>query len=257
MSTHSGRILACALLVLTLPHGTSADTERISRAIPFAPGGTVRLKNFSGDVRISGVDRSEVTINATRRAPRERLDRIKLDIRASGSTIAVEANKKEWISWFGYNNVVETDFEIDVPKRTSLEISVFSSPVTVTGVTGSHNFHSFSSTLRLRDITGPIKAKTFSGDIVIELAVGVDRPDLELDSFSGDIDLRLPAGAKANVNFSSFSGDLTSDLPLLLHSKSRRRLTAELNGSESGGGASRSSNDLRLKTFSGNVHIRR
>ncbi|MGH7465645.1 MAG: hypothetical protein ACREK1_10760, partial [Longimicrobiales bacterium] len=61
------------------------ETEQVDRTIAFQPGGTLRLKNFSGDIRITGVDAGEVTIHAVRRAPRERLDRIKLTIETNGA----------------------------------------------------------------------------------------------------------------------------------------------------------------------------
>ena len=61
--------------------------------------------------------------------------------------------------------------------------------------------------------------------------------------------LRLPASAKGNISFNSFSGSFESDLPVTLNSSSRRNFRGSLNGGGSG--------DFRLKTFSGDVTIRR
>ena len=50
--------------------------------------------------------------------------------------MVVDANKRDY-SWWDFasgNNVVETDFDIKVPRRTQLDVDVFSSPVTVTGI---------------------------------------------------------------------------------------------------------------------------
>jgi hypothetical protein len=38
-----------------------------------------------------------------------------------------------------HNNVVETDFDIKVPRKTNLNIDVFSAPVSVQGVEGSYD----------------------------------------------------------------------------------------------------------------------
>jgi len=76
------------------------------------------------------------------------------------------------------------------------------------------------------------------------------RPDLDLHTFSGDIDVRVPAAVSAEVDFESFSGDLDSDVPMTLRSKSRRNVRAQLNS-----GAAGSSGTLRLQTFSGDVRI--
>ncbi len=243
-------LLACAFLLVAGTAAAADETERVQRTVALSPGGTLKLHNFSGRVTITGTDRPEVVIDATRRAPRERLDRIKLDIQASGSTVTIEANKKISTSWFR-NNVVETDMEIQVPRQVNLEIDVFSSDVTATGVEGRHRVHTFSGTARLIDVNGPVKAETFSGNIHLELRTADTRPDLDLHTFSGDIDIRVPASAHAEVDFNSFSGDLRSDVPLMLKSKSRRSLRGEL-----GSGADTGRSNITLKTFSGDVHIR-
>jgi DUF4097 and DUF4098 domain-containing protein YvlB len=224
------------------------ETEQVSRTIPLPPGGTLKLKSFSGKVTIVGTDASDVTIEAVRRATRDRLDRIKLDIQTSGSTVTIEANKREggWMN-SGKNNVVETDFDIKVPSRTNVMVSVFSSPVTVTNVSGRHEVLAFSSELRLSDISGRLRAHTFSGDVRVQLAASENQPELDLDTFSGDIEVSVPENAGANVAFNSFGGNLRSDLPLTLKSSSRRNIRATLNGREG--------STVKFKTFSGDVRI--
>src|SRR5512134_2326892 len=91
------KIAALGLLALTLtaaPAAAQKQTETVDRTFPFAAGGTLKLKNFSGDVHITGTAAAEVVVHAVRKATRERLDNIKLDIQASGSTIEIEANRR-------------------------------------------------------------------------------------------------------------------------------------------------------------------
>lgn len=234
------------------------ETEKVHRVIPLAAGGTLNLKNFSGQVRITGADRLDVIIDAVRRAPKDRLERIKLDIQATASTITVEANKKDGTWWDrGKNNVVETEFDIQVPRRTRLDVSVFSSPVRITGVEGSHDVHGFSSDLVLTGVTGAVTAKTFSGDIDVEMTSAASTPALDLKTFSGDIDVRVAANARARVDFDSFSGDLSSDLPLMLQSKRRHKISAELGAADTRVEREAARNDLRFRTFSGDVRIKR
>jgi hypothetical protein len=64
-----------------------------------------------------------------------------------------------------------------------------------------------------------------------------------------NITAKLPDGSNGHVRFTSFSGDIRSDIPLTLRSKTRRDLDADL-----GSGAGRT---LRFKTFSGDVTIRK
>jgi DUF4097 and DUF4098 domain-containing protein YvlB len=227
------RFTAIALMTLTLAAGPAAagqkETETVDKTIPFAPGGTLRLKNFSGDVRITGSAGRDVVIHATRRAERDRLDHIKLDIQARGSVIEIEANKRNE-NWEEKNeNVVETAFEIQVPADTKLDLDVFSSDITVA------------------DVTSDIKAHTFSGTIDLDVSRAADYPRITAETFSGDIRTRLSGAGNGQIDFNTFSGDLRSDLPLTVRGTSKKNMTAEIG---SGGGST-----LRFKTFSGDVRV--
>jgi hypothetical protein len=205
------------------------ETENFDRTVNLPAGGTLRLKTFSGRVNIRGGSGDQVVIKAVRRATRERLADIKIEVTQSGSTVEIDANHR--LVERRNDNVVETDFEIQVPSRTRLDIKTFSAPVTVVGVNGSQHIDGFSS------------------DVTIESSEFGDGNDIDINTFSGDVRLRLPANAKGNIDFNSFSGRFESDLPVTLSSSSRRNFRGALNG----GGAG----DFRLKTFSGNVTIRR
>jgi DUF4097 and DUF4098 domain-containing protein YvlB len=176
-------------------------------------------------VTITGTGRTDVAIHAVRRADRDRLEHIRLEISETGSGILIEANKKDDTWRDRDNNVVETDFDIEVPTDVSLDVNVFSSDVSVKDVRGSQKIHTFSGEVNLAGVWGSVDANTFSGDITVGLA----------NSSGGRVD------------FDSFSGSLQSDPPLQMHSNSRRRVTADL-----GSGT----NEYHFKTFSGDVKIR-
>jgi hypothetical protein len=205
------------------------DTETIDRTLPMPAGGTLRLKTFSGRVTITGGSGDQLVVHAVRRATRDRLDDIKLEITQSGSTIEVDANHR--LVERRNDNVVETDFDIKVPATTRLDIKTFSANVTVIGVNGSQNIDGFSS------------------DVTIESTDFADGNDIDINTFSGNVRLRLPANAKGNIDFNSFSGRFESDLPVTLNTSNRRNFRGTLNGGGNG--------DFRLKTFSGDVSIRR
>ena len=238
-------LLVCASASVALAQ--ERETEEVNRTIPFQGGGTLRLKNFTGDIRITGTDGGEVVIHAVRRATRARLDRIKLTIDTSGSVINIDANDRGGSRRDREDeNVVETSFEIRVPRRISLDVHSFSSLITVDDVDGQHKVGNFSGDVRLTRISGPVRAKTFSGTIRLDAADAGH--ELDLDTFSGDVELVLPQNAGADIRFNSFSGDIRTELPITLVSKSRRDLHATLNG----GGS-----DVRVKTFSGDVRLGR
>jgi DUF4097 and DUF4098 domain-containing protein YvlB len=205
------------------------ETETVDRTLTMPAGGTLRVKTFSGRVKITGTSGNQLIVHAIRRATRDRLDDIKLEITQSGSTTEIDANHR--LVERRNDNVVETDFDIQVPSRSRLDIKTFSADVTVINVSGNQNIDGFSS------------------DIIIESSDWSDNSSLDVNTFSGDIRLRLPQSARGNIDFNSFSGAFESDLPVTLNSSSRRNFRGALNGG--GGGA------FRLKTFSGDVTIRR
>lgn len=205
------------------------NTETVDKTLTMQPGGTLRLKTFSGRVRITGGSGDQVVIHAVRRGKQDRLDDIKLEITQSGNTVEVDANHR--LVERRNDNVVETDFDIQVPARTRLDIKTFSAPVTVSGVSESQKIDGFSSEIR------------------VEASQWGDGNSLDINTFSGDVHLRLPDSARGELDFNSFSGRFESDLPVTLTNSSRRNFRGALNGGGSG--------DFRLKTFSGSVSIRR
>jgi DUF4097 and DUF4098 domain-containing protein YvlB len=223
------RLIAASLLTLSVAAPVAAqsrETEQVDRTIPFQPGGSLRLKNFSGDIRITGADGSEVTIHAVRRATRSRLERIKLSIESSGSEVVINANDRPDDDDHDGDNVVETNFEIRVPRQINVDVTSFSSGITVQDVEGRHRVNNFSGDVHLLNVLGPLRAKTFSGDV----------------------ELQVPGAEGTDLRFSTFSGDIDSDLPLTLVSKSRKELHATLHG----GGR-----EISVQTFSGDVRINR
>jgi DUF4097 and DUF4098 domain-containing protein YvlB len=224
-------ILAVLLLALVAAPAAAQrkETETVDRTLPFQSGGTVKLKNFSGDARITGTATNDVVVHAVRKGTREQLDNIKLDIQASGSTIEIEANRRN-PSWDDHdNNVVETEFEIQVPSATELDL------------------HACSGNRIVRGTTASIEAKTFSGDVDLDVSTASAAPDVKAETFSGDIATRLPDVSNGHIRFNSFSGDFRSDFPVMLKSRSKRDISADIG---SGGGA-----NLEFKTFSGDLKL--
>jgi DUF4097 and DUF4098 domain-containing protein YvlB len=217
-------------LVTTAPAAAqSKQEETFDRTISVQPGGSLRLKTFSGRVNIRGTGGNQVVIHAVRRARADRLRDITLEVTQSGNSVEIDANHQRVER--DNDNVVETDFDIQVPSTMQLDLHSFSAPIEVENVQGGH------------------RLKTFSGNIVLTSSAWNESDGLEIDSFSGDVRLRLPDNARGSLNFDSFSGHFDSDLPVTLQSSSKRNFRGDLNG---GGSAS-----FRVKTFSGDASIKR
>jgi len=207
------------------------ETEHVDRTLAFPSGGTLQLHNFSGDVHITGTSGKDLVIHAVRRAERERLDHIELDIQASSSTVMIDANKRD-PAWKEHNNnnVVETYFDIKVPAGAKLEVDAFSSNLDIKGVSGAE------------------RLKTFSGNIAVDAAAAGTTPRLVAETFSGGIRVRLADSVKGDVNFETFSGSFDTDLPITPHSAGHKRVSNAL--TDPGG-----DRPLTFTTWSGQVHV--
>ncbi len=240
-------VAALALVAAPAASFAQTQTETVERTLQLPAGGTVQLKNFSGNVRISGSTGGDVVIKAVRRATRERLDHIKLDITESGSTIVIDANKRDEDWEERNNNVVETTFDIQVPAAARLDIHAFSSDLTVTDVVGQQKLETFSGDISVAGARGALEVKSFNGSIDVDLRSAGAEPEIEAETFSGSIEARMANDAKGRLEFTSFSGSFESDLPLVNQSSNKRNVRADLPGG--------TGETLRFKTFSGELKI--
>lgn len=168
----------------------------------------------------------------------------------------------------------------------SLKAYAVSGDLTVTGVQEGVDCETVSGELKIRSVKGGADLKTVSGDILLENSEG----DVEAEVVSGDIDLIDISGAEevmsksvsgsvkfvgglskgGSYNFSvlngdvtllvpsnsafelyakTFSGDINTDFEITLSGKLSK---TELRGTVNGGGA-----EVTLKTFSGDVYLKK
>ncbi len=120
------------------------ETENVNKTVPFPNGGTLRVKNFSGGITITGTSGHDVVVKAVRTATRDRLDHVKFTVDTSGSSVTINANDRDE-SWKDHNdNVVETTMEIQVPTSARLdEVDAFSSGLDISGVSGVEHLKTF------------------------------------------------------------------------------------------------------------------
>jgi hypothetical protein len=244
-------ILALAVVLLPATALAQKQTETVDRNLPFPSGGTLKLNNFTGAVHITGGSGRNFVMKATRRGYPDVLREMRLTVESSGSTITVEENDREgsrrWNDDSRRDSMVETTFEIQVPANARLDINGFSSNVTIAGVDGDQRLKTFSGDINVRDARARISANTFSGEIDVDATGQGNSPDLDMETFSGTMRVRLADRARGNIEFNTFSGSLDAAYPVTLRSTGRRNIRAELPG---GSGSS-----LLFKSFSGELRL--
>jgi DUF4097 and DUF4098 domain-containing protein YvlB len=238
----------------------NAETETVNRTVALPARGTLKIQTFSGYVHVTGTSTRDVRIKAVRRADRDVLDRIRLTIDSSGSTVTIKANDREGSRDDEHNNVVRTDFDIEMPATATLNVNGFSSPVEVTDVTGELRLETFSGRITVKGARSAVNAQTFNADVDIDLTGAGSSPSLNAHTFSGSIRAAVAESARADVQFHTFSGQFDSDIPLNMRSMRRSSVSGRMGNSSSSSTSSRSSSSssdatLKFETFSGDVRV--
>jgi DUF4097 and DUF4098 domain-containing protein YvlB len=94
-------------------------------------------------------------------------------------------------------------------------------------------------------------ATTVNGYMDISMG-SMDWEDMEFSTVSGDITVRLPAGADTDIRFSSLSGDFESDFDLSAETRKGRWVGSQVRGTIGDGGRT-----LHLNTVSGDASVLR
>lgn len=166
---------------------------------------------------------------------------------------------------------------LQVPAATSLVLkAVNGGEITVEGVNGSIEVNNVNGAIRITDVGGPVIAHATNGRVLATLRqVAVDKP-MSFTSFNGNVDVTVPASAKANLKMRSDRGDVYTDFDVQTtgtppasssRSDDRRRddsrdargnaryhleMDRSIYGTINGGGA-----DFELRTFNGNIYLRK
>jgi hypothetical protein len=129
-------------------------------------------------------------------------------------------------------------------------IKAVSGDIEVKGIKGSVEVEAVSGDIDLLDVAGAqtVAAKSVSGNITYAGTV-VAGSRFEIKSHSGDVTVTIPADSSFDLEASTFSGDIDSAFPVTPSGKVSPR---EVNGTVGKGGAT-----LILKTFSGNVDLKK
>lgn len=92
-----------------------------------------------------------------------------------------------------------------------VQADTVSGRVEAQAVTGDLRFHSVSGDLTVVEGSGPlVRAESVSGDMVLDLVPAPQRSDIRLTTVSGEIAIRLPHPADAEVEANTASGSVSN-----------------------------------------------
>ncbi len=292
-------VAAVLLFVGTLVFTQELGSDRVT--VPFSnPGkpGFIEIHVQRGSITIKGYNGSEVVIEATLRESKletfgGRLGTYRGDIAervegmfgtpqkkdksektaglkklalpgSTGLSVEEENNKMEIRTRTMRNSV---DLVIQVPFATSLDLSsMMGGAIEVDNVKGEIEVSNMNGTINLMSVSGSVLANSMNGSIEVTFTeVNPDTP-MSFTTMSGDIDITLPAGTKANLKMKTDFGEIYSDFEIAL-SQAPQKVEAAPEGEEgrfriafdkyhlgaiNGGGP-----EFVLKTMRGDILIRK
>jgi DUF4097 and DUF4098 domain-containing protein YvlB len=140
---------------------------------------------------------------------------------------------------------------VDTKVEGALDVGTISGTVRLRRVTARNvTANSVSGTILFEELNAErVTAQVISGDVTFSGALDPNGR-YELASHSGSVRVAVPAGAGFQVEASSFSGSINTDIPITMSGGQSGRRNRSLRGTVGSGGAL-----LDLTTFSGTIQI--
>ena len=181
--------------------GDQAQTEKFSKTVPLAKGGSLDLANISGDIVVTGGAGDQVVIDAVKRGKTaEDLKAVTIEVTATATRVEVRAQYPR-----ERRNVnVSVDFTVSVPRGARVRVHSVSGDLKVATVDGGLTAETVSGDVVLTSVAQLETARSVSGNVTIE--TGGSDGDLSVESVSGDVVLKA-VKARA-IETKSVSGGL-------------------------------------------------
>ena len=229
---------------------TAADSKDIHKTFPLDSHGSVTVDTYKGSIHVTTWDRNEVDISVRIEEDgdlfSQSIKRADVHFVTSPSDVRMKSDSE----WFFLDGVPPLyQYTIKMPRTASLRIKDYKSESDVSDLAADLQFNTYKGSLHLRNFSSGLTANTYKGDIHAEFAA-VTAP-VRIDTYKGDIDLRMPRDAKFDLStdIGRRRGDPDSDFARYVRtSNSRDRIhRSQVNG----GGP-----EVRLRTYKGELKLR-
>ncbi|MHC4155684.1 MAG: DUF4097 family beta strand repeat-containing protein [Planctomycetota bacterium] len=237
---------------------------------PLAAGGSFAAKTHNGSITVTGADVAECRVTATivaRAGSEEQAKKLteqtRIRLEPDGNRLKARIDKPRT----GMNQSVSVSLDVTVPRQTDAVLTTHNGKVKISDLRGridatTHNGKVRASgvigTTKLRTHNGSVTCEEISGDIQLRSYNGNVRAvysqsappvcDVSIVTHNGRVEFAGPPHYSARVDVSVRNGTISTELPITLSGKLRRR---KLHGTI-GAGEGR----LHVETRNGAVTIR-
>ena len=271
----------CGLAALgAAPQARAAHVRAITeRVFPFASGGTITIESQNGRIVVEAWERPEVRIQITREVraggqerARTLLKELSADVTVQPGHIGIESiypKRRKVVGlwdWIGEGvRSANIHYYLQVPRRTSLELSTANGEVRVRGcegvlsatttngdvdvsaLRGSVKAGTTNGEIRIARVEGTAEAGTTNGSVAAEISALPARGSIDLHSTNGNVALTLPRDLHATIEANTTNGRVAVNYQMTTHGVIS---TKGVQGTVGGGGVR-----IRLGTTNGNVDV--
>jgi hypothetical protein len=219
----------------------------LAKQLPLAHGGRLTLDNGLGDVTIEAWQRDLVDLRAEQTADTDQdLALVPIDVRSEPDSLAISSRAPAYAP----RTRVRVDYRLRVPGDIDLRlVKADLGRVSIADISGRAIVRVLTGTVRVRGFAGYLDASTLNGEIDAALT-RFDRGDfVTLETYNGDILLKLPGGAKAHYALRTFNGVIDSNVPLPVLTTYGPNVVHEAGGVEDP--------LVRLTSVNGSLHVTR
>lgn len=257
--------LAAALCFILSALMAQAAAQDFQKTYRLGAGGSISIRNVSGDINIKGYDGDAVIVNGIKEGRDQ--DKVEIEDMSGGNNISVGVRYAR-----NCNCDASVRFEVQVPRSARYDFNKISTAsgninmaslsgdmvvhtasgdVTITDVSGKISAATASGEMRVKNVTGIVTARSASGNVDVQIARLEGAGNMEFASASGDVRVSAPSDLDGNVEMSTASGELRTDFPIQVESKDYGP------GARARGRLGSGSRNLRLSSASGNVSLLR
>ncbi len=206
-------LFAAAALALTTA-ATRAEQSTFKFADPSQPGRlTVHIAR--GELQVVGADVDEVTVRTDAERASKKGERRDdgLRVLSSNTSYQMEQADNHMTLTYGLTDWGQAaEFIIEVPRNTALDLRTnYGGEIEVEDVDGNVTIQSLNGEIDLKNLGGGAIIESMNGEISASFHQVTAGNPIAISTMNGEVQVRLPADAAANVRFRSQNGTILTD----------------------------------------------
>ncbi len=208
-------LLATAICaVAALPAARAEENISTIKFSDPAKPGTLKISLGRGDLQIHGSDTAEVAVKSEAKAitSKPRKDGLRVISASSSFALGEKDNVVTLDAAMDGMFHGNSDLRITVPRNTTIIVqNAWGGDFSASNISGDIEINSMRGDIRLEDVAGGIVAGTMSGEIRANIRELHDGKPISFTSMNGEVLLRLPENAKANIRLRTQNGSVMTD----------------------------------------------